>query len=141
MITVWQIWLILGVVLLVVELLNAGFGIICFGFGAFIASLLAACGMNIYWQLTGFAIASFLSFLFIRPIMIKWLDGKKAAKTNLDTMIGRTATVIETIDAGKGRVAIDGTDWKAVSELDAPIQKDAVVTIVERQGNTLIVQQ
>lgn len=141
MISAWQIWLIIGIVLLIVELLNAGFGIICFGLGAFLASILAACGLGMYWQLAGFALATFLSFLFIRPIMVKWLDAKKAANTNLDNMIGRQATVVETIESGKGRVAIDGTDWKAVCELDTPILPGTVVTITERQGNTLIVRQ
>lgn len=141
MISAWQIWLIIGIVLLIVELLNAGFGIICFGLGAFLASILAACGLGMYWQLAGFALATFLSFLFIRPIMVKWLDAKKAANTNLDNMIGRQATVVETIESGKGRVAIDGTDWKAVCELDTPILPGTVVTITERQGNTLTVRQ
>ncbi len=135
----WQIWLIIGIVILVVELLNAGFGIICFGLGAFLASILAACGLNIYWQLAGFAVATFLSFLFIRPIMVKWLDAKKAAKTNLDVMIGRQATVVETIDSGKGRVAIDGTDWMAITDDNRTIEKGAQVTITNRQGNTLTV--
>lgn len=141
MISAWQIWLIIGIVLLIVELLNAGFGIICFGLGAFLASILAACGLGMYWQLAGFALATFLSFLFIRPVMVKWLDAKKAANTNLDNMIGRQATVVETIESGKGRVAIDGTDWKAVCELDTPILPGTVVTITERQGNTLTVKQ
>jgi len=141
MISAWQIWLIIGIVLLIVELLNAGFGIICFGLGAFLASILAACGLGMYWQLAGFALATFLSFLFIRPVMVKWLDAKKAANTNLDNMIGRQATVVEAIESGKGRVAIDGTDWKAVCELDTPILPGTVVTITERQGNTLIVRQ
>lgn len=136
----WQIWLIAGIVLLIIELLNAGFGIICFGFGAFLAAILSVCGLNIYWQLAGFALATFLSFLFIRPIMVKWLDAKKAANTNLDNMIGRQAKVVEPIESGKGRVAIDGTDWMAVSDADAPISKGTMVTIVERHGNTLKVQ-
>ena len=138
--TTWQIWLIAGIALLVIELLNAGFGIICFGFGAFLAAILAACGLNIYWQLAGFALATFLSFLFIRPIMIKWFDAKKAAKTNLDSMIGRQAKVVEPFEGGRGRVAIDGTDWMAVSEADATIGMGTVVTIVERDGNTLKVR-
>ena len=72
--------------------------------------------------------------------MIKWFDAKKAAKTNLDSMIGRQAKVVEPFEEGRGRVAIDGTDWMAVSEADATIGMGTVVTIVERDGNTLKVR-
>lgn len=136
----WLIWLIIGVVFLVIEMLNAGFGILCLGIGAFLAAIIAACGLGLTWQLLGLVVGTFLSFIFIKPVIKKWLDKNNDKKINLDNMIGREATVIEAIDSGKGRVAIDGTDWKAVSELDAPIEKGRIVTITDRDGNTLYVQ-
>lgn len=136
----WLIWLIISVACLIIEMLNAGFGIICFGIGALLSALMAACGLGILWQLVALTVGSFLSFLFIRPIMIKWLDGKKMEKTNLDTIIGRQATVVDTITTHGGRVAIDGTDWKAQSITDTDIPAGTQVTIIDRQGNTLQVQ-
>lgn len=138
--SVWLIWLVVAVILFIIEMVNAGFGIICFAVGALLASLLSALGLGIVWQLFACAIASFLSFLFIRPIIVRWLDGKKSGKTNLDTIIGRKAVVVENITSNGGRVAIDGTDWKAISQTSTEYSKKASVTIVGREGNTLYIQ-
>lgn len=138
MIIAWQIWLVVAVVFLIIEILNAGFGIVCLSFGAFLSAILAACGLGLMWQIAGFAVGSFLSFLFIRPVLVRWLDARKNdTKINLDNMIGRKAIVIEPVDSTNGRVAIDGTDWKATTSLSEPIEKGASVTIIARQGNTL----
>lgn len=139
--TLWQIWLTVGVVFFVIELLNTGFGIICIGFGALLASVLSACGLGLAWQIIGLCIGSFLSFLFVRPVMKKWLDGRNKPKTNLDSIIGRKATVIEVFKDGKGRVAIDGTDWNASSLSSDTIENGKTVTISDRNGNTLIVNK
>lgn len=137
----WLIWLIIGTAFFIIEMLNAGFGIICFGIGACFSAILAACGLNIYWQLAGLVLGSFVSFLFIRPILVKWLDGKKnKAQTNLDNMVGRMATVVEDFENGKGRVAIDGTDWMAFNEAEDSIKKGAKVKIIGRESNKLFVQ-
>lgn len=137
----WQIWLVVGIACLVIEMLNAGFGIICLAFGAFLSAIASAVGLNLVWQLIALALGTFLSYLFVLPVMKRWLDNKRSHQINLDSLIGRQATVVEDIDSGKGRVTIDGIDWRAVSELDAPISKGSIVTITERQGNTLTVQQ
>lgn len=137
----WLIWIIIGAAFLIVEMLNAGFGIICFGLGAFVAALLAACGLGLLWQLAGLAVGSFLSFIFIRPIMVKWLDGKKnKAKTNLDSMVGRKAVAVQDFEDGRGRVAIDGTDWMAESAPSVVVMKGDYVEITGRESNKVFVK-
>ena len=83
----WLIWLIIGVVFLVVEMLNAGFGIVCLGIGAFLAAIIAALGLGLTWQLLGLVVGTFLSFIFIKPVINKWLDKNNDKKINLDNMI------------------------------------------------------
>ena len=53
-------------------------------------------------------------------------------------MIGRTATSLTAIDAGSGKVFVEGEYWNA--ESDAPIDKGQSVTIVEVKGLTLKVK-
>ncbi len=138
----WQIWLIATIILFIIELINASFGIICFAFGAILAAIIDICGLGIVWQLVAFIIGTLLSFLFIRPILLKWFESKKdKKKTNLDSIIGRKAIVIEDIQPGNGRVAIDGTDWRATAQYDITIEAGAEVTIIEREGNTLVVTE
>ena len=140
MFSAWQIWLIAAIILFIVELLNASFGIICFAFGAILAAIIDICGLGIVWQLVAFIIGTVLSFLFIRPVLLKWFESKRATKKiNLDNMIGRKAIVVQPIISGQGRVAIDGTDWKAIGQQNIDVEAGTEVTIIQREGNTLIV--
>ena len=128
-------WLIAAIVLVIVEILTAGFGSICFAIGAALAALAAGLGVDsIVWQIAIFVVVSLLTFIFLRPIVMRFLDKKsKDVKTNAEAIIGRKGVVSECIDASQhtGRVAIDGDDWKAVSEDGSVIDKGADVEIVK----------
>lgn len=140
----YQIWLIAAIVLVIIELLTAGFGVICFAIGALFSALVAFCDASLIWQLVVFAVASLLSFLFIRPVVLRLLDRKsKEVKTNADALIGKVAIVSETIDPEKnmGRVAVDGDDWKAVSAEGVVIEKGMKVEIVSRDSIIVSVKQ
>lgn len=141
----YQIWLIAAIVLVIIELLTAGFGVICFAVGALFSALAAFLGVDsLVWQLLIFAVASVLCFIFLRPVVLRFLDKKsKDVKTNADALIGKTAVVSETIDssANQGRVAVDGDDWKAVSADGSVINKGEKVEIVSRDSIILTVKK
>jgi membrane protein implicated in regulation of membrane protease activity len=141
----YQIWLIAAIVLVIIELLTAGFGVICFAVGALFSALAAFLGVEgLVWQLLIFAVASVLCFIFLRPVVLRFLDKKsKDVKTNADALIGKTAIVSETIDsaANQGRVAVDGDDWKAVSADSSVINKGEKVEIVSRDSIILTVKR
>ncbi len=141
----YQIWLIAAIVLVIVEILTAGFGSICFAIGAALAALAAGIGIDsIAWQIVIFAVVSLLTFIFLRPVVIRFLDKKsKDVKTNADALVGRKAIVSERIDAAQhtGRVAVDGDDWKAVSEDGSVIEKGTNVEIVKLDSIILTVKQ
>lgn len=132
---VYQIWLIVAIVLVIIEIATAGFGVICFAIGAGFAALAAVLGVeNAVWQIVIFAAVSFLTFLFLRPIAMRFLEKKsKDVKTNAEAIVGRKGVVSERIDATQhtGRVAIDGDDWKAVSEDGSVIEQGQTVEIVK----------
>ena len=132
---IYQIWLIAAIVLVIIEIATAGFGVICFAIGAGFAALAAVLGVeNAVWQIVIFAAVSFLTFLFLRPIAMRFLEKKsKDVKTNAEAIVGRKGVVSERIDATQhtGRVAIDGDDWKAVSEDGSVIEKGQTVEIVK----------
>ena len=144
MLEYYQIWLIAAIVLVIVEILTAGFGSICFAIGAALAALAAGLGVDsIVWQIVIFAVVSLLTFIFLRPVVIRFLDKKsKDVKTNADALVGRKGIVSERIDATQhtGRVAVDGDDWKAVSEDGSVIEKGAEVKIVKLDSIILTVK-
>ncbi len=127
-------WLIIAIVLLILEIMTAGFGVICFAIGGAFSALVSGLGGNLTWQIVVFAVVSLLTFIFLRPVVIRFLDKKsKDVKTNADAIIGRKGVVSERIDAEQhtGRVAVDGDDWKAVSEDGSVIEKGTTVEIVK----------
>ena len=128
-------WLIAAIVLVIVEIMTSGFGVICFAIGALFAALVSGLVEDsLSWQIVVFAVVSLLTFIFLRPVVIRFLDKKsKDVKTNAEAIIGRIGVVSERIDAEQhtGRVAIDGDDWKAVSEDGSVIEKGASVEIVK----------
>ena len=139
----YQIWLIVAIVLVIVEICTAAFGSICFAIGAAFSALAAGLGANLTWQIVIFAVVSLLTFIFLRPFVLKFMDRKsKDVKTNADALIGRKAVVSERIDAAQltGRVAVDGDDWKAVSENGEVIEKGTQVEIVKRDSIILTVK-
>lgn len=141
---IYQYWLIAAIVLVIVEICTAGFGSICFAVGAGFSALVAGLGGSFVWQIIVFAAVSLLTFIFLRPMAIRWLDSKsKDVKTNVDALIGRKGIVSERIDATQhtGRVAVDGDDWKAVSLDNDVIDKGASVEIVNRDSLILTVKR
>ena len=141
---VYQIWLVVAIVLVILEIMTAGFGVICFAIGAVFSALVAGLGGSITWQIMVFAVVSLLTFVFLRPVVIRFLDKKsKDVKTNADAVIGRKGVVSERIDSAQhtGRVAIDGDDWKAISEDGSVIEKGAEVKIVKLDSIILTVKQ
>ena len=130
---IYQYWLVAAIILVILEICTAGFGSICFAIGAGFSALVAGLGGGFVWQIVVFAVVSLLTFIFLRPLAIRWLDSKsKDVKTNVDALIGRKAVVSERIDAAHhtGRVAVDGDDWKAVSADGSVIEEGANVEIV-----------
>jgi membrane protein implicated in regulation of membrane protease activity len=140
----YLIWLIVAIALVIFEICSATFGAICFAIGAGFSALAAGLGAGVTWQIVIFAIVSLLTFIFLRPFMLKFMDRKsKEVKTNAEAIIGRRGIVSERIDAEQhtGRVAIDGDDWKAVSEDGSIIEKGVSVEIVKMDSIIVTVKQ
>ncbi|MBR5727428.1 MAG: NfeD family protein [Muribaculaceae bacterium] len=138
----WQVWAIIAVVCLILELFSGDFFILCFSIGAAVSLLSALCGASLTAQIILFAVASVLSVLFVRPVALKYFhrnDPERAS--NADALMGREGRVSQTIVAGgHGRVAIDGDDWKAVSVDGSAIAKDTPVRVVNRDSIILTVE-
>lgn len=138
---IYVVWLITALVLLIVELFTASFGVVCFSFGAAAAGLAAYCGLSTMWQLLIFSVVSFIAFVFIRPFVVKFLLKKKdEVLTNADAIVGRIAVVTEEINPDKntGRVKIDGDDWKAEASDIIPVGEK--VEVVSRESIILNVK-
>lgn len=137
------IWLILLVIFLVVEASTMGLTTIWFAGGALIAFLAAIIHAPIWLQVVLFLAISLLLLFYTRPIAKKYFN-QKITKTNVDTVIGQNAIVIEEIDnlQGKGRVVLAGQEWSARSvEENGKIAEGAVVEVEAVSGVKLMVRE
>ena len=130
-------------VCLILELGSGDLFLMCFAIGALGGSLAAALGGGVILQIIVMAICSLLSVYFIRPIALKYLHKSDENRvSNADALMGREGRVSQTIEAGGyGRVAIDGDDWKAVSEDGERIEKDSNVIVVGRESIIITVRK
>lgn len=81
--------------------------------------------------------------MFVRPITKKKLKiGKE--RTNVESVVGEKARVIEKIDniAGTGRAVVKGQEWMARSADDAvTYDVDAIVIVSDIAGVKIIVKK
>jgi inner membrane protein len=135
------VWLSLGVLLLIIEVLSSGFWIGFFGVGALITSLAIWMGVaeNINVQIAIFLTSSALLLLVLRRPLTHWLKGQAPSSTFGDT--GQAAVVIQEIPKGGiGRVSYQGSTWEAESDRGEAIPNDTRVRIVRQMGIRLYVR-
>ena len=137
----WQVWAVVAIVCLILELSSGDFFIICFSIGAVFALISAVLGLSIYWQVSIFALFTLLSVLFVRPVALRYLHKNDPNKlSNADALMGRTGRVTEEIKAdASGYVQIDGDLWKAVSNSDIAV--GTTVRVIGRESTILTVEQ
>jgi membrane protein implicated in regulation of membrane protease activity len=139
----FHIWLIISVLLVIIEIVTAGFGIVCFAVGTLLGALIAYLGCDFDWQMIAFGAGSLLAFVFIRPLALKYLTKKQQyVPMNAQAVVGMTGVVTQEINPAKhtGRVAVHGDDWKAVVANDTVIPVGANVTIVKQDSLILTVE-
>ena len=137
------IWLAILAVLLVTEAITAGLTTIWFAGGALVAAVASYFGAGLITQLMLFLCVSLVLLIFTRPAAVKFMN-KGVTKTNAESLIGRKAVVIQTIDnlAQTGQVRISDIEWMARTASDGiVIPEKAVVIVKEIQGVKLIVEE
>ncbi len=136
-------WLVLFVVLLVIEIITLGLTTIWFAGGALVACVLAYVKVSLPVQIIAFLLVSILLLVLTRPIAIRFFNQDRQ-KTNVDSLIGQKAVVLEKIDTLRetGRAEIGGMEWSAKTTEEAgEIEAGEVVVIEGIQGVKLIVRK
>lgn len=138
----WQMWAVIAVVCLILELMAGDFFIICFSIGAVFTALVAAVGGGIYLQLLTFAVFSLISLFWVRPFAKRYLrKGEDTRVSNADALLGRQGRVVETVKAdGFGRVQIDGDIWKTVTNEVQDIPEGSNVRVIGRESTIITVE-
>ena len=138
----WQIWLIIGGICLVIEIITVGFLVLWFAVSAFIVALLSLFIHNIIAQTAIFLVISAILILFTRPLTAK-ITKKDNAVTNVNSIIGKNGIVkkeITNIEAGQ--VKVGGDLWTAVLEDTSfdSIPEGSSIEVVKINGVKLVVK-
>ena len=138
----WWLWLLLGLLLLLAELVTpGGFYIIFFGVGAIIVGILTgfqAAGPT-WFQFILFSIVSVVSLWLFREKLLQ-LTRPRSSET-VDNLVGETAVLLEDISAnGMGKAEMRGTSWNTRNVGDTPLARGQRCRVERVEGLTLFVR-
>ena len=137
-------WLILLIVLVGIEIITLGLTTIWFAGGALVTFILAMLDVSPVIQWAVFCAVSLALLFGTRPWALRFFNSQKQEKTNVDSLLGKTAVVTAEIHnlEGRGEVFVNGLTWTARTEKDSEvIPKDAHVEIIAVEGVKLIVRE
>lgn len=135
-------WLILFVFLVIVEICTLQLVSLWFAVGSLVAMIVAILNGSVELQLLIFLVVSFVLLILLKPFKDKFLN-KHLIKTNVDSLIGKTARVTAKIHnkEGFGAAIVNGLEWTAVAKEDEDIiEVGSYVTICDISGVKLIVE-
>ena len=139
----WHIWVFVGIGLVIGEIFTAGFLLLWFGVGAFLAAGLALLGVGSIYQMLSFVLTSLILIVLSRTIFKQLIFRKEVGiSTNVEALIGQEALVMRIIEGKSkpGLVKIGGETWSAISE-EGRIDQDEVVRVKGVVGNKVSVER
>ena len=139
----WQSWLILSGIFLVIEIINVSFLIFWFSIGALLAMVVSFFTNNIFIQAAVFLVSSTLLLFVTKPLVNKILPKDSFIKTNSASPEGKEGIVTQEIDNSKstGQIKIESETWTARSEDESIIPEGSKVIVTKVDGVKAIVNK
>ena len=129
------IWLIISLFFIIIEAATVGITSAWFAIGALCAMGAAMLELELWLQITIFAVVSVALLLCLRPLVRKYFT-PKLTPTNVDAVIGAEGIVIEAVDSllGTGRVKLGGMEWSARSTNGENIPTGTLIKVDKIEG-------
>ena len=129
----WELLCVIGVGFVILEIFTPSMFFLNFALASFITALASVYIANKFALVLIFFVLSFLSFAFLRPVIMK--KNTKETKTGIeDKYIGRVAKVVEEISEYKGVISIYDERWEARSEDKSVIPAGDEVKIIRNES-------
>ena len=137
----WQFWLLLAGICVIIESFTLGFFVFWFAIGALFALIVSLFTTNIIIQSVVFVVTSTLLLLLTKPLIKSFVKIPKAKATNVYGLINKEGLVLENIDSlnSTGKVKVNGELWSAISDTNIP--KDSKIKVLSIDGVKLKVQK
>ena len=138
--TLWEFISICGIIFVLLELFIPSMFFLNFALAAFITAVVSVFTAKTSILVSCFFIFSFLSFAFLRPLLLKKFSKETETGVN-DKYIGKRAKVIEDISADNGAVSIYDERWNARTEDGSVIPTGEEVEIVRNDSLIMYVRK
>lgn len=136
----WQFWLIAAGVFFVGEIITVGFLIFWLGIAALLTMIVSFFTSNLIIQTAVFVMSSAILIFATKPLVNK-ISKKETVPTNVFSIIGKSAIVINDINCidGTGQIKVNGEVWSAEGLNGIDIKEGSKVEIIEIKGVKTIV--
>ncbi len=131
--TLWQLLAVCGIGFLIFEIFTPSMFFLNFALASFITAGISIYIKNPYTIAIIFVILSFVSFAFLRPIIIKKFNKSKETGIN-SKYIGQIAKAESEVTENAGVISIYGERWEARSENGSVIPQGSEVKIIRNES-------
>jgi membrane protein implicated in regulation of membrane protease activity len=136
----WVIWLIIAAVLGFVEIMTTTLAFGLLAVGALVAAVTGAVGGDAALQFGAFVLASGLGLGVARPFALRHVRQPPVLRTGTAALVGRSAYVLEEVNAHAGKVRIGGELWSARPyDETLVIPPGTTVDVMQIEGATALV--
>lgn len=130
---VWHFLCVIGIAFVILEIFTPSMFFLNFALAAFITAGISLITLNKFALVLAFFLLSFLSFAFLRPILLR--RNSKDTETGMEgKYIGKTARVTEEVTAERGVITIYGERWEARCENSEVIPAGTEVKILRNDS-------
>ena len=137
---IWQLLGIIGIIFLIMEIFIPSMFFLNFAFAGFICAFISVFYKSFSGLVVLFFIFSFVSFLFLRPLLIKKFN--KDNETGVQSKyIGQIVKTDTDISDSSGVINIYGERWEARSENGDFIPKGSSVKIIRNESIIMFVSK
>ena len=133
------IWLIVGILLVVAEVLSGDFVLVMLGAAALAAAGVSALGAADLVSVLVFAATSLGLIVTARPLLKKRLQLGSNVRMHHEALLGSRATAVTQVTEHGGQVKIGGDTWSARTLDGSVVEEGEAVTVVEISGATAVV--
>ena len=135
----WQLISVLGIGFLIFEIFTPSMFFLNFAMASFITALVSVFINSISILVIVFVLFSFVSFVFLRPLIMKRYNKSKETGFN-SKYVGQIVKAESDITENSGVILIYGERWEARSENDSLIPRGSNVKILRNESIIMYVE-
>ena len=137
----WQIFSIIGLTFLILEMLVPSMFFLNLAFAGFITAIVAVWLSDWVWLTIIFSVLALLSILLLRPLMLRSRKTEEQTTGMESKYVGKVVKVIEPIGRLSGAITVYDERWEARADVNEPIAKGEAVKIIKYDSLVLTVEK